>query len=257
MRKDTRRPPLPRQILTDTAYEAVKELVMDQHIQPGARVNIDQLARELSVSPTPIREALAKLEVDGLVIKEPLRGYSIAPILDAAGFAQLYEVRSLLEPFAARRACERGGGQLVAALAREIEGMRKTLERQGEHAPLGYREYREFAGQDARFHEAIAGAAGNDLLGEALVRLRSHLHLYRLYHTTGIGVETIAEHQKVLDAISANRAGDAASAMWEHIERSRERLTAGLREPARIDHALPPPVDDGSSSMVRHGGDRP
>jgi len=76
----------PRQILTDGVYEAVKELVMDQHIEPRSRVNIDKLARDLGVSPTPVREALARLESDGLVIKEPLRGYSIAPLLDREAF---------------------------------------------------------------------------------------------------------------------------------------------------------------------------
>ena len=219
--------PLPRQILTDSVYEAVKELVMDQHIEPGARVNIDQLARELKVSPTPVREALARLEMDGLVIKEPLRGYSIAPILDSAAFDQLYEVRLLLEPFATRKASERVSRQLVPALRREIEAMRKTFDSRPTDTLLGYREYREFARQDARFHEAIARASGNDLLREALVRLRAHLHLYRLYYTTGIGAETIAEHEKIVEAIATARPDDAAAAMVEHIRRSRERLATG------------------------------
>src|SRR2546430_16452429 len=102
MKERTRTRPLPRQILSDSVYEAVKELVMDQHIEPGARVNIDQLARDLRVSPTPVREALARLEVGGPGIKEPLRGYSVAPHLDAAAFEQLFEVRAVIEPVAGR-----------------------------------------------------------------------------------------------------------------------------------------------------------
>jgi DNA-binding GntR family transcriptional regulator len=222
--------PLPRQILTDSVYEAVKELVMDQHIEPGARVNIDQLARTLKVSQTPVREALARLEMDGLVIKEPLRGYSIAPILDAAAFVQLYEVRMLLEPFAARRATEQQSQELIKTLQRENDAMRKTLDSRGPTLMLGYREYREFAWQDARFHEAIVTASGNELLRETVTRLRSHLHLYRLYYTTGIGAETLAEHEKIAAAIAGGRPGDAAAAMEEHIRRSQERLAAGARE---------------------------
>ena len=222
--KERARPaPLPRLILTDSVYEAVKELVMDQHIEPGARVNIDQLARELRVSPTPIREALARLEMDGLVIKEPLRGYSIAPILDSSAFEQLYEVRGLIEPFAARRACERANRQLVAALQREIDAMRRTIDGLRPEKPLGYRDYREFAFQDARFHEAIATASGNELLGETLSRLSSHLHLYRLYYATGIGPETVAEHEAIVKAIAAHQPDDAAAAMAEHIKRSQGR----------------------------------
>ena len=223
MKERARPAPLPRLILTDSVYEAVKELVMDQHIEPGARVNIDQLARDLRVSPTPVREALARLEMDGLVIKEPLRGYSIAPILDAAAFEQLYEVRGLIEPFAARRACERANRQLVTALQREIDAMRKTIEGLRPEKPLGYRDYREFAFQDARFHEAIATASGNELLGETLSRLRSHLHLYRLYYATGIGPETAAEHEAIVKAIAAHQPEEAAAAMAEHITRSQRR----------------------------------
>src|SRR2546427_7046259 len=77
--------PLPpsRQTLTDSVYEAVQELVMDQHIEAGARGNIDLVARQLNVSPNPVREALARLEMDGLVLKEPPRGYLVTPLLDA------------------------------------------------------------------------------------------------------------------------------------------------------------------------------
>src|SRR3712207_4453999 len=100
--------PLPqRQLLGDTVYEAVKALVMDDVLAPGERVSIDRLARELAVSPTPLREALARLESDGLVRKEAMRGYSVAPLLTAREVAELYELRLLLEPWAARRAAER------------------------------------------------------------------------------------------------------------------------------------------------------
>ncbi len=223
MRSPIRPVPAPRQILTDSVYEAVKELVMDQHIEPGSRVNIDQLARELRVSPTPIREALARLEMDGLVIKEPLRGYSIAPILDAAAFEQLYEVRGLIEPFAARRAAERADRRLVTALHREIDAMSKTIEGIGRRKVIGYRGYRDFAWQDARFHEAIAAASGNELLSDTISRLRSHLHLYRLYYGTGIGPETVAEHRSIFNAIAAGQPEEASDAMAEHIRRSQGR----------------------------------
>src|SRR5260370_4597378 len=76
---------------------------MDQSIKPESRINIDKLAWELQVSPTPVREALARLESEGLVTKEPLRGYSAAPLLDLSTFLQLFEMRLLLEPVVARK----------------------------------------------------------------------------------------------------------------------------------------------------------
>src|SRR5258708_28747800 len=103
--------PLPpsRQTLTDSVYEAVMELVMDQHIKAGGGVNIDLVARQLNVSPTPVREALARLEIDCLVVKEPLLGYSVTPMLDTKNFNGLFDLSRLLWPFAARPPRERRG----------------------------------------------------------------------------------------------------------------------------------------------------
>jgi len=220
--------PLPpsRQTLTDSVYEAVMELVMDQHIEAGARVNIDLVARQLNVSPTPVREALARLEMDGLVIKEPLRGYSVAPMLDTKSFNDLYDIRRLLEPFAARRAAERRDDKVLRALDQELGDMRQMVGTSTASAGGTYHEYGAFSLQDARFHEAIAGTSGNSLLGDTLRRLRSHLRLYRLYHryyTKEIGAATVIEHENILAAIRARDASGAEAAMLEHIDRSRER----------------------------------
>src|SRR5258706_1333140 len=80
--------PLPpsRQTLTDSVYEAVMELVMDQHIEAGGRDNIDVVARPLNVSPTPGREALAPPGIDGLVMYEAPRGHFLTPTLDTQTF---------------------------------------------------------------------------------------------------------------------------------------------------------------------------
>jgi DNA-binding GntR family transcriptional regulator len=220
--------PLPpsRQTLTDSVYEAVQELVMDQHIEAGARVNIDLVARQLNVSPTPVREALARLEMDGLVIKEPLRGYSVAPMLDTKSFNDLYDIRRLLEPFAARRAAERRDDKVLRALDQELGDMRQMVGTSTASSGGTFHEYGAFSLQDARFHEAIAGTSGNSLLSDTLRRLRSHLRLYRLYHryyTMEIGAATVIEHENILAAIRARDASGAEAAMLEHINRSRER----------------------------------
>jgi DNA-binding GntR family transcriptional regulator len=220
--------PLPpsRQTLTDSVYDAVMELVMDQHIEAGARVNIDLVARQLNVSPTPVREALARLEMDGLVVKEPLRGYSVTPMLDTKNLNDLYDVRRLLEPFAARRAAERRDEKVLRVLDRELAEMRRLVGTDSGSDAGTYHEYSAFVLQDARFHEAIAGTSGNGLLSDTMRRLRSHLRLYRLYHhyyTRAIGAATVVEHESILDAIRTGDAGGAEAAMIDHIDRSRER----------------------------------
>ena len=75
-----------RQVLSDDVYETVKGLIMDSVVEPGTRLNIDALTRELGISQTPIRESLARLESDGLVIKEPLRGYRVSSRLTREEF---------------------------------------------------------------------------------------------------------------------------------------------------------------------------
>src|SRR5919106_3594005 len=82
--------------LVDDVHEAIKARIMDHAIAPGARVSIDGLARELGVSPTPVREALARLESAQLVVKEPLRGYPTTPLLTADQLADLYRFRLLI-----------------------------------------------------------------------------------------------------------------------------------------------------------------
>ena len=84
-------------LLTDDSYESIKSLLMDHVILPGERVSIDALARDLKVSQTPIREALARLEADELVVRKPLTGYSATQVLTFKKLLDLYEFRFLNE----------------------------------------------------------------------------------------------------------------------------------------------------------------
>ena len=70
-----------RLVLADGTYDAVRAMILDHQISPGEHVGIDELARSLSISQTPVREALARLEADGLVTKIPLRGYEATDLL--------------------------------------------------------------------------------------------------------------------------------------------------------------------------------
>src|SRR3954454_13810875 len=91
----------PRQGLRNDVYETVKGLIMDSVVQPGTRLNIDALTRELGISQTPMRESLARLESDGLVIKELLRGYRVSYALTRDEFDDLFDYRPDIKPWAA------------------------------------------------------------------------------------------------------------------------------------------------------------
>src|SRR5688572_33107048 len=84
--------------LADDVYGAIFNKLMSLEISPGARITVDNLVRELNVSQTPIREALGRLEGEGLVVKTHLIGYSAAPQITRRRFDELYELRLLLEP---------------------------------------------------------------------------------------------------------------------------------------------------------------
>src|SRR3712207_531109 len=79
-----------RRVLADDVYEQIRGLIMSDGIAPGARVNIDEIARQLDVSPTPVREALARLESEELVSRLPLRGYRVTDLLNRKQVDDLY-----------------------------------------------------------------------------------------------------------------------------------------------------------------------
>ena len=215
---------LERRALGDGAYEVLREMILEQQVAPREHLNIDTLAPQLGVSQTPIREALARLEAEGLVVKQQPRGrHVVAPLLDAASFEHLFEVRLLLEPYAARIAATSIGRAELRALEEAEQALSGAG--YGDH----YREYRGFASQDARFHELIAGAGRNPVLKDMIVRLRSHHQLSRLYKGHGVDApEGIAEHETILEAIRSGEPEAAAAAMQRHIEGSRSRLRAFL-----------------------------
>jgi DNA-binding GntR family transcriptional regulator len=179
------------------------------------------------VSPTPVREALARLTADGLVSKQPLVGYTVAKLLDTAAFEDLFAMRALLEPRAARLAAVRVAG--------DPAGYRKIADVAGAMAAIphgdGYAVYREQAAHDGRFHDAIAEVAGSPLLREGIGRLRAHMHLYRLYWRSGIAAETALEHARIVTALGDGDEDAAEAAMREHIQASHDRL-AHCTDPA-------------------------
>src|SRR6187551_631632 len=90
----------PRKPLADKVYDSLLGQLMSQRIVPGSRVTIDVLARELGVSQTPIRDALNRMEADGLVVRVHHAGYRIPPQVTRDRFEDMLEVRLLLEPAA-------------------------------------------------------------------------------------------------------------------------------------------------------------
>lgn len=204
---------LRRQMLADDVYEAIKTMLMDHVVRPGARISIDGLAREFQVSSTPVREALARLESEGLADKEPLKGYRATPLLSLEEFEDLYRFRLLLEPWAARRAAEliddEGRERLSAELSTAVEP-----------TSVDYAGYKSLTAHDNRFHSLIAGLSGSEQVRLAFQRTHCHLHIFRLHFDRDIGPEVLVEHRQIVEAITSGDPVVAGAAMTQHIENS-------------------------------------
>lgn len=205
--------------MVDGVYDIIYERLMSLEIAPGARIAIDVLARDLDISQTPVREALSRLEREGLVRKAHLIGYSAAPQLTRKQFEDLYEFRLLLEPEAARMAARTMTDDAMA----ELEAAAANMDTGALPADRNSR-YSRFARADAQFHDAILRIAGNNVMRQALSGQHVHLHLFRLMFHARVTAEALDEHERLLVAFRNRDPEAAAKAMHDHIQRSHDRL---------------------------------
>lgn len=209
----------PRQALADEVYARLRTLIMDSTIPPGRRINIEDVARQLDVSPTPVRESLARLESDGLVDKLPLKGYRTTELLDRDGIDDLYELRLLLEPHSAARAAVALTDEMATRLRAEM------AEAQAASASSEYSSYQELSNHDVRLHDLVFEIAGNETIRQAYARTHCHLHTFRLAFSGTFGAHTIDEHARIVEAILDRDELGAERAMREHVEASRMRIS--------------------------------
>lgn len=204
--------------LGEEVYNVIYGQLMSREIPPGGRIAVDRLVRDLGVSQTPIREALSRLEAQGLVVKTHLIGYSAADQLDATRLEQLYELRLLLEPFAAGRAAQFMDETTLESLKKLAADMQSCANDAPGEA------YGRFAQLDTQFHDQIAAASRNELVQETLANLHIHVHLFRLFYHTRVTTDAIDEHRQLIEALERRAPGAAEAAMRSHLERSRQRF---------------------------------
>lgn len=202
-----------------SVYERIRTMILGNEIAPGEKLNIDQLARQLGVSQTPVREAMQRLEGDQLVVARRPRGYATTQLLDEAGLRHMFEVRLLLEPWCARAAAVDRAANPGAAMLREIDRFAGEVE--GEPRQL-------MSAHDSRFHELVLSAVDNPFLTSAFRQMHPHLHLFRLYPADIDGEHTIGEHQRIARAIAAADPDEAERAMRAHLLNALERFSVGV-----------------------------
>lgn len=236
-----------RSVLSDEIYDMIKAMIFEHEIAPGSRVNIDALAVELQVSQTPVREALARLESDGLIAKEPLKGYTATSLLSMQEFDDLFQFRLLIEPWAAEQAAKKIDATGKAALKGEMQSAKAALKFRVDD------QFQALTEHDARFHTLIAHISGSKSVATAFERTHCHLHLFRLfmanklhlidnesrtefvqdlfeqYYHSNSGQLAIKEHDAIAKAILDQNSKAARGAMYSHIESSLKRFSPSAK----------------------------
>ncbi|MGB7448666.1 MAG: GntR family transcriptional regulator [Ornithinimicrobium sp.] len=223
----------PGSSLVDQVYESLVGGLLDGSLDSGDSISIDGTARHLGVSPTPVREALARLESTGNVVRVPRRGYWVAELPNVRQMADLMDARLVIEPFLAEMTCARA----TPALYRELEEAIEAMDR----APSGPEPaaIRDYHRADERFHRLIAEQAGNSALLRAYEALGGHGQRFRLF--IGVGVQdarfAISEHRELLAALRRGVGPEVYRIMYEHIAGVKERA---LAEEARLEEPHAP-----------------
>ncbi|MGI6878540.1 GntR family transcriptional regulator [Microbacterium sp. gxy059] len=225
-----------RQVLREEVEELILQRLLESRWEPGARLSIDGLARDLEVSPTPVREALVSLERSGLVEYAALRGYVVASPLDREHMAELLEARRIVETAALSKAFD-DWEALSAALEAAHRQHTEVLERiaaQGEQE-MDFSLMNEHYQADWAFHQAFFDHAGNRYLRGMVENLRIYTHRMRQTWTGGPASfdarTAYEEHARILEKVRHHHYDGALKALEAHLSGVLERSLAEAPQP--------------------------
>jgi DNA-binding GntR family transcriptional regulator len=222
-----------RSTLVDQVYERLMALLLDGTLHSGDPISIDGTARYLGVSHTPVREALARLESTGNVVRVAMRGYRVPEMPDAKEIADIMDARLLIESQLAELACVRVDSTLLDALEEAIEEQERAPHTSDAAA------IRKYHRADERFHRLIAEHADNRALLRAYDALGGHGQRFRLF--IGVGVQdsesAIAEHRDLLAALRRGHGSEVYRIMHTHIRGVKERALAEHAQAGGQGHA--------------------
>jgi DNA-binding GntR family transcriptional regulator len=195
--------------LEKLAYDAIKAGILNFQLMPGETVVESELARQLGISKTPVRDALSRLEKEGFIQKTPYKGYTVA-LITKETVVEIFEIRAALEGVAARHAAEKFSEQDLATAQELLEKHRLALADQS---------IQRASQLNKQFHELILQKSGNQRLRQILSNLDEHLQRYRLLSNFQAGriEKSVAEHNQIFEAIREKRAEDAETAARQHL----------------------------------------
>ncbi len=198
---------------SEIAYLKIREMILNLEYEPGAVINEISLAKELDLGRMPVREGLAKLAADRLVIIAPRRGAIVAPI-SLELVADLFDAREAVESGIASVAARKLVGDSLVELSELVE---RTEESRGHY------DYEQFLLDDYEIHLMLVRLVNNSMLEDMAERLLSHnLRFWRSFYRVRPSHESsMISHRDLLNALEARDAKGAEEAMRDHIQSSR------------------------------------
>lgn len=206
--------------LRELVFESLREAIILGRLKPGERLMEIQLAEEMGVSRTPVREAIRKLELEGFVVMVPRKGAYVAGI-SVKDIVDVFEVRAALEGMAAGLAAERITNEEMDQLERLLLRINK----------LGDEDFDAVVEGDTNLHELIYQASRNQRLVQIITHLQEQIQRFRMTSLSQPGRTKIAldEHKAIVEAISDRNVDLAQSLAREHIENAEQSLLNALR----------------------------
>ena len=207
--------------LRDVVFNTLREAILRGELKPGERLMEIQLANKLGVSRTPIREAIRKLELEGLVLMIPRKGAEVAQITEKS-LRDVLEVRRALENLAVQLACLRMSPQTLADLKAAARAFEEIL---------GGEDVTAVAEADVAFHDVIYMATDNQRLISLLNNLREQMYRYRVEYLKKkeCHKQLLWEHQEIIRAIEAGEIDVATKITEHHIDNQVEAVSDALR----------------------------
>ena len=207
--------------LRDVVFNTLRKAILRGELKPGERLMEIQLANKLGVSRTPIREAIRKLELEGLVLMIPRKGAEVAQITEK-NMQDVLEVRKALEELSVQLACERITAEQVEEMKMAAEDFRKVL-KSGDVTKI--------AEADVKFHDIIFAATNNQRLITLLNNLREQMYRFRVEYLKQKECypQLLEEHDKLIALISSGEVEEACELMGCHIDNQASTVSDVIR----------------------------
>ena len=211
------KPLLTKEKLGDQAYRVLREMIINSRFLPGTRLNVEQLARDMVISRTPVWEAALRLIQEGLLVNIPNRGVFVADLTPEAAM-ELYQVREVLEGLAARLAVHHIHPEAMARMEQSLKDQYAMVQRED---LVGYSKY------DFAFHEVIYKLSENKFLQEMLEVIRGRIRPTALDFRPML-TASYQDHQAVLAALKAGDGPAAERTIRAHIRRLIKNLKKNI-----------------------------